>query len=523
MDKVQIKLKPILWVIIIIMLGLVACAPTGTPTPTKTANPPTAIAKNPVNVWIDQPLPGQPLILGQLPDQIVAHAAGLSGDAQLEIRDGNDEILAVVDLGNPSEIVDTGALISRYEAEWLPALEQLLADMQNVVVIKLIVTVNGVDSAPIVFTIMRETDTPTPTITPTNTVTPTITATVSDTPTDTPTSTPTFTATDTLTETETPTQTPTDTATDTPTPTDTVTDTPTPTFTATNTPTEAVLAPPKPDIPFFPKDPIPCEISPIAGDRVQGRVGPGNHRGVKLFISAPSTYEGLAYNDDLGMWWLIRYSNSETAWVDDSLVDTAGSCLLLPYEEAPDVVIQRPTTPAPGTGNPGEPIIYYFYADDASLPTYINGTLNQCTLLHWDVEFVDGVYLNGEGVPGENASREVCIVDSDLEYTLEIYKDGAVADSRTVIITYGIGECYYVFRSVEPVGFGSISKSSGNCGEGGYSNGTVVSIVANPAAGKEFLLWTGTCPVQNPSSASTSLTIDDESCDLIANFFTIPE
>lgn len=296
MERIQFNLKRLGLLSMVVMLVLVACDPTEDGTPTEPPDPPTAIAKNPPNVWIDQPLPGQPLVLSELPEQIVAHAAGLTGGAQLEIRNGADEVLAVVDLGGPEDTIDTGALISHYTSNWLPALDELLAEMQGVLVLKLIVSVNGVDSAPVIFTILRETDTPTPTLTPTATITTsaTATATFTDTPSPTDTDTPTETATLTPTITDTPTATLIDTIT----PVDT--GTLEPTFTPIVTSTEAVLGPSEPEIPWFPKDPITCELTAIGSEPVQGRVGPGNHRGVKLFISAPQTYEAIAYNDDFG-------------------------------------------------------------------------------------------------------------------------------------------------------------------------------------------------------------------------------
>ncbi len=504
MSNLASKPTRILWIVIIAMLFLAACDETETPTPTEPADPPTAVAKNPVQVWIDQPLPGQPLNLSELPEQIVAHAAGLESGAQLEIRRGDDELLAVVDLGSPEETIDTGAMMSRYKADWLPALEQILDEMNNVLVLKLIVIVDGVESDPVIFTILRETSTPTPTGTATETLTPT--PTVTYTPTDTPTDTPTATATDTPT----------------PTFTDTATPTYTPSLTPTFTPTEEIV---EPEIPYIPKEPQDCLITALAGDRVQGRVGPGGFRGVKLFITAPDVYEGIAYNDDFGLWWLIQVTNGETAWVDDQLVDTTGSCLLLPYEEAPDVVIQRPTTPAPQTGNPNDPIIYYFYTDHASLPAYVNGEFSSCTTLRWSAGNVDRVYINGQLQQGLTGTRQICLAgEQDLLSVIEIVKDNNVVETRGTTVTFG-GEpaaCYYVYRNINPSGFGNITKSSSNCGEGGYTEGSTVFVTANPAAGRFFINWTGSsCPVANNSSSSTYFYIYDD-CTVQANFATIP-
>lgn len=516
------SLRRVFWLIIITLLVLVGCETTENATPT--APPPTAIAKNPPQVWIDQPIPGQILVLHELPDEVIAHAAGLGGNAQLQVRDGQDALLATVNLGSPSEVLDTGERLSRYEGEWQSALQSLLANMPNVQTLKLVILVDGVESAPVIFTILRESETPT--ITPTGTLTPTATLTSTSTPTDTPT------ATDTPTHTSMPTDTPTFT------PTLTLTETPTPTLTPTFTasPTEFIEPPRAPDVPYFPKDELPCEITPLADTVVQGRVGPGSHRGVRYFLEAPDSYEGIAYNDDFGLWWLIRFNAREALWVDDLLVNRTGSCFSLPYEEAPDVVIpQPPSNNRPPDTAPGEPVIYYFYADTTTLPTYLNGTLSYCTNLHWDVEYVDGVYLNGEGVGGENETRQVCMSpnNNSQDYTLEIYKDGAIADSRTVTLMIGSGggvsptptsppACRYVSRSVFPSGWGSVSISSPNCNSG-YASGSVVSVQAIPANNSiGFDGWTGSCPVVSSNSSITYFVING-SCSVTANFFAIIE
>ncbi len=507
------SLRRVFWLIIIALSLLVGCETSENATPT--APPPTAVAKNPPQVWIDQPIPGQILVLNDLPDEVVAHAAGLGGNAQLHVRDGQDELLAVVDLGSPSEVSDTGESLSRYEGEWQSALQTLLANMPNVQTLKLVIVVDGVESAPVIFTILRETETPT--VTPTGTQTPTATFTSTPTSTDTPT--------ETSTATETPTFTPSATLTP------TLTATITPTF--TSTPTEFVEPPPAPDVPYFPKDELPCEITPLADTVVQARVGPGDNRGVRYFLEAPDVYEGIAYNNDFGLWWLIRFSAREALWVDDLLVNRTGSCFSLPYEEAPDVVIPQPPNNNPPNTRPGEPVIYYFYADSTKLPTYLNGTVSYCTNLRWDVEYVDAVYLNGEGVGGSEEVRQVCLSpnENSKNYTLQIYKDGAVADSRTVTIAIGTGggitpstppTCRYVSRASYPNGWGSVSISSPNCNSG-YASGSVVSIQAIPVNNSiGFSNWSGTCPVVSTSSKTTYFMIT-ANCSVTAHFYAIIE
>jgi hypothetical protein len=440
-------------VLVLIGVFLVACEPETDATPTSQPPQVTAVAVNPPAVWIDKPLPGESLILSQLPPLIVAHASGLSGPAILEIRDGGDAVLGTVPLGEPVNIINQGGLLAQYEGPWLETLLPFLENITETLIIKLVVNVDGVNSDPVILMLVKETNTPTITPSPTETVTPsaTPTATATLSPTVSVSFTPTQTATHTLVDI--PTTTPTHTPTSTPTanPTDTATFTDTPTFTATPTWTPSITPSltPLPDIGFRPKEPRPCRLFTFDGLAVPVRVGPGDTRGVITLVNDSRQYEVTGYNNDDGtIWWEFNFTEYDRlAWVTDHLVYTTGSCYLLPYVPPPVVILRPTNTPVPPSvqvtinpeGPPGIPIIYYFYADHAALPFYTaQEELRWCTNLHWATEYVDGVFLNGEGVTGME-DRRVCM-NSDapdrMVFDLSITKGGNTVETRRVVIRY---------------------------------------------------------------------------------------
>lgn len=67
-----------------------------------------------------------------------------------------------------------------------------------------------------------------------------------------------------------------------------------------------------------------------------------------------------------------------------------------------------------------------FYADDYSVMK------GQCTTLHWNVENIESVYLNGEGVTGQG-SKQVC-PEKETTYTLEVKLLDGSTQTRQVTI-----------------------------------------------------------------------------------------
>ena len=423
-DESNYRVKQFLYILVVLMIMLVACEEEPTPTPTDTpAGPATGVALNPPRVWIDRPLSGQIVVVGSSSSQIISHAAALGGNAQLEVRDDSNQVLASMDLGAAVDSTDIGGLMNRYEGDWQAVILPLLENAGGPVVLTFTVVVDGVPSNPVTVTFALATATPTSTSTPTITPSATPTATA-------PPATATVTPTETNTATPSPTFTPTASATSSP------TDAPTPTDIPTGAPTET--ATPIPTVVYVDKGTLePCTIVPSRGLRVEAQLAPG--RDTVVFIESPNRYTVTGkitrFNQ---LWWQILLPQTQNSvFVRANQVLTAGSCAIVgtvvpPSEAVPTrASTQQATEPVVE----GQPTIIFFRTTSSVV------TSNTCATLSWSVVNVDAVYLNGAGVVG-NASRGVCATEfgygdiRSLNYTLSITKNGATVDSRTITLRY---------------------------------------------------------------------------------------
>lgn len=414
------------------IIALTACndQPSQNDLPTVNGDQPQAVAVNPPRVWIDSPLADTALVFDGVPLPIIAHASFLSGNAILRVADASGTTLETVALEQTEQARAGSGLLTRHEGEWLPQ-PQNAANVapDGSVIYRLTVELGGLASEPVILRLYQATPTPSPsptlTATPTNTPSPTHTPTLTASPTSTVSSTPSASAT----ATASPSVTPSPSASATWTPTATATATITATATVTQEGTDT------PEIVFVDKIPGPCEFTPIRGMEVAARVGPGESRAARLFLPNGEVYTATGYNDDLGAIWWLATINNEALWVDSNQVIETGMCGDLVYVTAPPVVYRPPDETEPAndvTVVPGQPVIHYFTA------TPLNSDF--CATLSWSVEFVDAVYLNGEGVIGMD-SRQVCLpigtVAQTRTYTLVIYKNGVAVDQRTVTIGSG--------------------------------------------------------------------------------------
>jgi hypothetical protein len=417
--------RRLIFLIFILPLFIVACEEDVEPTPTPIPPESTGVALNPPQVWIDRPLNGETIILGVTSPEIVAHASALSGNAILEVRDELGQILSTIDMGSAVDTLAVGGQLNRYEGDWMQAILPLLEEANGLLTLELSVLVSGVPSNPVVLTFMQPSPTPTG----------------SPTPSETPTATPTLTLSPTQTATSTLTNTPTNTPTDTPTVTDTPSITPSPTVSPTWTPSLTPTL--RPDVPFVPKDELPCRVTAVRGVRVPAMLAP--FRDTVLFIEWPDEYD-VTGKTQVGptIWWQIFLPQTRNpAWVSDEDVLSTGSCLLVKDEEPPlpgppPAQPPPPDEPPPPNAPPGQPVIYFFRTNTTQV------SRSTCATLTWSVEYVDGVFLNGSGVVG-NGSHAVCgqAFDfgeiSSLPFTLSIQKNGATVDSRTITLTYTTG------------------------------------------------------------------------------------
>lgn len=419
----RVLLKAPFWWLLIVVLALAACDEPVEENllPTVAGEEPQAVAVNPPRVWIDSPLQDTALIFDGSALPVIAHASFLSGSALLRVADGNGATLETIALAETDKVTAGSGLLTRHEGEWLPKPQ----DAANVapdgsVIYRLTVELGGLESEPVILRMYQATPTPSPsptlTATPTGTPTFTLTSTSTGTATDEFTATPTATATGT----EAPSVTPSETAS--PSPTDAPTFTPTVTQDVTDMPV----------IVFGGKNELPCLFYPIRGLEVAARVGPGDNRGSRFFLEQGEIYTAIAYNNDTGVNWWQANINNENVWVDSNQVIETGSCAVLVYEPAPPLVFAPPPqvpqeTEPPPDAPPGQPVIYFFTA------TPLNS--DYCTVLSWSVEFVDAVYLDGQGVVGVG-SQPVCIGSpGPRTFTLTIFKGGAPVDSRSVTVS----------------------------------------------------------------------------------------
>ena len=186
------------------------------------------------------------------------------------------------------------------------------------------------------------------------------------------------------------------------------------------------------------------------------RAGPGTEYDIIGALPANSTVQIMGRNED-NTWWNIEYPTGpeRRAWIaaefapaqnaaDVPLVDTptpVPSSTPLPTASAtttPSPTPQATATPSPVPSDtptpspspiPGATIS--FTADQTSIAA------GQCARLSWKVNNVIAVYLNGEGVPGEDGGqavvREVC-PDETQRYELRVLKLDNQSESQEITI-----------------------------------------------------------------------------------------
>ncbi|MFN8473759.1 MAG: hypothetical protein U0822_16335 [Anaerolineae bacterium] len=100
----------------------------------------------------------------------------------------------------------------------------------------------------------------------------------------------------------------------------------------------------------------------------------------------------------------------------------AGNVMAPPAPVPPPV---PPPTTAPAPGATPEASIN-FWADSQTV------TKGECTTVHWDVQYIDRVYFEGDGVTGQG-SKEVC-PEQATTYTLEVVHYGGSTTNHQVTV-----------------------------------------------------------------------------------------
>lgn len=184
--------------------------------------------------------------------------------------------------------------------------------------------------------------------------------------------------------------------------------TPVPTVTATSTTT------PTPAPPTSTPGPTPAEEPAVTADNVVNvRNGPGIAYTKLGELTAGQTVRATGRNEDK-TWWQIAFASGPDGkgWVFAELVTANDSAQDLPVATAPVLPTAGPTAVLPTrTPTPAPSVIW---ADRTTIAA------GECTTLHWKVENVTEVYLDDEGVGGED-SRQKCPAVSTT-YTLHVWR-----------------------------------------------------------------------------------------------------
>lgn len=160
--------------------------------------------------------------------------------------------------------------------------------------------------------------------------------------------------------------------------------------------------------------PTPAEEPAVTADNVVNvRNGPGTAYTKLGELTAGQTVRATGRNDDK-TWWQIAYASGPDGkgWVFGELVTANDSAQNLPAVSAPVLPTAGPTAvPPTRTPTPAPSVIW---ADRTTIAA------GECTTLHWKVDNVTAVYLDDEGVGGED-SRQKCPAVSTT-YTLHVWR-----------------------------------------------------------------------------------------------------
>ena len=143
---------------------------------------------------------------------------------------------------------------------------------------------------------------------------------------------------------------------------------------------------------------------------------------------------GIVGRGDVGAgnWWQIDYppGPSGPGWVPANPDFVAA----FNTEQVP-VVVPPPTPIAPPASTPvlvpsGQPVQINFWADRTSIRK------GECVTFYWNVTGVREVWFDGDGVPGENQSRQEC-PEKSTTYALRVKKVDQTVDTRYITIEVG--------------------------------------------------------------------------------------
>ena len=197
---------------------------------------------------------------------------------------------------------------------------------------------------------------------------------------------------------------------------------------------------------------VPCTVSTDTAFSAGLRVGPGENRTQRAWLTAnrPVTVTGVS---DDGEWWQLDKfeafpsgANSVVElWVHVDDVVASGDCANIGAADAPPII----APPQPQTASPtpsddtDEPIV--IITEDAPEPIIqiwtedVEGSNRiACTNINWHIEYVSAMYLVGaspqpQPLSGITGSYEVCPRVTTTYYIRIVYTDGSQEDFPVVV------------------------------------------------------------------------------------------
>lgn len=193
-----------------------------------------------------------------------------------------------------------------------------------------------------------------------------------------------------------------------------------------------------------------CTVSTM-WDNVTIHVGPGDNRGVAGMMQPGFEYKAIGFNDQNGEWLRLDLNQihfrtgASELWVNMPRVDTTGDCTALGFAAAPPVVVApQPAPPpvvvVPDPVTPVDPIVPPPPGGESSIlygADRYQLAAGECVNLFWNVQNVQAVYFEGQGVAGE--SNWVVCPMLTTTYTLRVVKADGQTEERSLTITVTTG------------------------------------------------------------------------------------
>jgi hypothetical protein len=197
---------------------------------------------------------------------------------------------------------------------------------------------------------------------------------------------------------------------------------------------------------------VPCTVSTDTAFSAGLRVGPGENRTQRAWLTPNQPVTVTGVSDD-GEWWQLDKfeafpsgANSVVElWVNVNDVTATGDCANVGAADAPPIIAPpqpQSVSPTP-SDDTDEPIV--IITEDVPEPiiqiwtTEVEGSSRiACTNINWHIEYVSAMYLVGaspqpQPLSGINGSVQVCPRVTTTYYIRIVYTDGSQEDFPVVV------------------------------------------------------------------------------------------